>query len=98
VLLLLASLLSACATITTGSHFDETTNCGAYQSFSWIDDTPYISADNSFPVSALALSMIKSEIHAQLEQKGYAYTDVRDNADFMVAFTVGTREEIRIDS
>ena len=97
-LMLLTSLLGACATIRTGSHFDETTDFGAYQSFSWIDDTPYISAENAFPVSALALSMVKSEIQAQLELKGYAYTDVRDNADFVVAFTVGTREEIRIDS
>jgi hypothetical protein len=98
VLLLLARLLSACVTIRTGSHFDETTNFGAYQSFSWIDDAPYISAEGTFPVSPLTQSMIKSEIQEQLERKGYTYTDDRENADFVVAFTIGTREEIRISS
>ena len=98
VLLLLASFLNACSTIRTGSHYDGTTNFGAYQSFSWIDDQPYISVASSAMVDPLSLSMIKSEIQKQLEQKGYAFTDDRANADFAVAFTVGTRNEIRIDS
>jgi len=97
VLLLLVGMLSACATIKTGSHFDETTNFGAYKSFSWIDDEPYISAPIAIPVDALSKSMIKAEIQAQLEQLGYTFTDNRDNADFVVAYTIGTRDEIRID-
>jgi len=65
VLLLLVGMLSACATIKTGSHFDETTNFGEYKSFSWIDDEPYISASTAIPVDALSKSMIKAEIKAQ---------------------------------
>jgi hypothetical protein len=42
--------------------------------------------------------MIKSEIQEQLEQKGYAFTDNRADADFVVAYTVGTRDEFRVDS
>ena len=98
VLLLLASFLSACATIQTGSHYDETTNFGAYQSFSWIDDEPHISVADSILVSPLAQSMIKSEIQEQLVQKGYTFTDNRADADFVVAYTVGTRDEFRVDS
>ena len=98
VLLLLVGILSACATIRTGSHHDETTNFGAFKSFSWIDNEPYISPSNAILVSALGHSMIKSEIQTQLEQLGYAFTDDRDNADFVVAYTVGTRDEIRVDS
>lgn len=97
-LLMLASFLGGCATINTGSHFDETANFGAYKSFSWIDDDPLISADTSIPVSALAQSMIKSAIQSELEQKGYAFTQDRSDADFVVAYTIGTREKIRIDS
>ena len=97
-LLLLVGMLSACATIRTGSHFDETTNFGAYKSFSWIADEPYISAASTVFVSALSRSMIKSEVQAQLERLGYTFTDSRDNADFVVAYTVGTRNEIRVDS
>lgn len=97
-LLLLASFLSSCETIRANSHFDETTNFDAYQSFSWIDDAPYISAQNSFPVSPLTQSMIKSEIQKRLEQMGYAYMDNRADADFVVAYTIGTRNEFRVDS
>lgn len=97
-LLLLTSTFCACATIRTGSHFDAATNFGAYKSFSWIDDEPYIWAENSALVSALAQSMIQSEIQRQLEKKGYAFTDDRDNADFVVAYTVGTRDEIKVES
>ena len=98
VLLLLTIVLGACATIRTGTHFDEATNFGEYKSFSWIDDVPYVWAENSALISALAQSMIESEIQDQLEQKGYAFTDERDNADFVVAYTIGTRDEIKVES
>ena len=98
VLLLHVGMLSACSTVKTGSHFDETTNFGAYKSFSWIDDEPYISAPNAVLVDALSRSKIKSEIQTQFEQLGYAFTNIRDNADFVVAYTIGTRDEFRIDS
>jgi len=93
-----AVLLSACATISTGSHYDETTDFRAYESFSWIDDKPLIASSDSIAVSALAQSKIAAEIQRQLEQAGYSFVDDRDVADFVVGFTVGTRDEIRIDS
>jgi hypothetical protein len=98
VLLAFAGLVGACTTINTGSHFDETTDFNAYKSFSWIDEEPLVQADSSMPVSALAQSTIKSEIQSQLEQKGYAFSTDRGQADFVIAYTIGTRQEIRIDS
>lgn len=97
-LVLIAVLISACATIQTGSHFDETTNFAQYQSFSWIDEDPYIAGDAAVLVSPLAQQQIKDAIQIQLEQKGYSFTQDRGNADFVVSFTVGTREKIRVDS
>jgi len=97
-LLILAGLLCSCATINTGSHFDETANFGAYKSFSWIDDEPMISMDSSIPVSALALSMIETAIQSELTVKGYAFAENREDADFVVGYTIGTRENIRVDS
>jgi hypothetical protein len=98
VLAILAGVLSGCATISTGSHFDETVNFGAYKSFSWIDDEPLISAGMSMPVSALSESMINAAIRRELENKGYTFTEVRASADFVVAYTIGTRDAIRVDS
>ncbi len=97
-LVALAFLVSACATIQTGSHYDETTNFGEYQSFSWIDEDPYITGEAATLVSPLAQQQIKDAIHSQLEQRGYVYSQDRGNADFVVSYTVGTREKIRVDS
>ena len=97
-LLLFAGLLSGCATINTGSHFDETADVRSYQSFSWIENDPLISVDSTIPVSALAKSMIKTAIRDELTEKGYTFVEDRDEADFVVAYTIGTRENIRVDS
>lgn len=97
-LIVMAGLAVACATIRTGSHFDETTDFGAWESFGWIGEEPYIAGETSVPVSPLAQEQIKNAIRRELEIKGYAFTRDRGNADFVVSFTVGTRERIRIDS
>ncbi|MCH9696418.1 MAG: DUF4136 domain-containing protein [Gammaproteobacteria bacterium] len=97
---MLMSFAVGCATISTGAHYDETNNFGEYRTFSWIDDTPYISAGNDTgqPISPLTVSKIQNEILSGLEAKGYHFIDERNGADFVVAFTVGTRQEISIDS
>jgi hypothetical protein len=94
----LSAFLTACATISTGSHYDETTNFGLYQTFSWIDEAPYISDDSSVRLSPLTQSKIQRAIQTQLENKGYSFSEDRDNADFVVAYTVGTREKISVTS
>jgi hypothetical protein len=91
-------LAAACATIQTGSHFDETTDFKAYRTFSWIGEDPYITGDGAARVSPLAQEQIKTAIRRELVGKGYEYTDDRGNADFVVSFTVGTREKIRVES
>ena len=97
-LLALVGFVTACATIQTGSHFDETTDFGAWETFGWISEEPYITDEASILVSPLAREQIKNAIQRQLELKGYVFTSDRGNADFVVSFTVGTRERIRVDS
>ncbi len=93
-----SGFLTACATISTGSHYDETTNFGAYQTFSWIDPVPYISDGSATRISPLTQNKIQQAIQTQLERRGYSFTENRENADFVVAYTVGTRDEIRVTS
>ena len=90
--------VGGCATIQTGSHYDETTNFAEYTTFSWIAEDPYIAGDTSILVSALAHEQIKNAIQRQLELKGYEFSQDRGNADFAVSYTIGTREKIRVDS
>ncbi|RLA27995.1 MAG: hypothetical protein DRR11_17365, partial [Gammaproteobacteria bacterium] len=71
-LIALAGLMGACATISTGSHYDETNNFGLYNTFSWIDENPYISDASTIRVDPLTQSKIQNAIQNQLEQKGYS--------------------------
>jgi hypothetical protein len=97
-LLVSCVLVTACATIATGSHYDETNNFGAYKTFSWVDENPYVNEDSTIRISPLTQDKIKQEIQAQLERIGYSYSDNRDSSDFLIAYTVGTRDKIRVSS
>ncbi len=97
-LLALAVVLAGCVSIKTGSHYDETADFSAYRTFSWVSKTPYISADNAVRISPLAQNKIQDAIRERLVQAGYTFTENPANGDFLLAYTVGTREEIRVDS
>lgn len=93
-------LLGACSTLQVGSHYDETNNFGLYRSFSWIDDSPYIQAPSrdAVTVSPLTQAKIERAIRRQLETMGYVFVADRTRADFVIAYTVGTRRELTIDA
>lgn len=93
-----ALLLGACTIIDTGSYADEKVDFGEFRTFSWIDDDPYIPSQSARDPSAMARSMIAAGIRRHLEGKGYAFTLDREAADMLVAYTVGAREEIRMDT
>ena len=97
-LLALAALVTACASIKTGSHYDETANFAAYRTFSWVGETPYVSADDAVRISPLTQSKIQDAIRDRLVQAGYTFSAAPASGDFLVAYTVGTREKIRVDS
>jgi len=94
------AFLVACSTISTGAHYDETINFGLYKTFSWIGANPYVAATNdSGPVvSPLTRSKIEAAIRAGLEAKGYQFVEQEDQADFVLAYTIGSRQEISVDS
>jgi hypothetical protein len=100
IITLAASVLfvNGCTTISTGAHYDETTDFSTYRTFAWIGEDPYISGSNEPDVAPLTHAKIRSAIRMGLEDKGYQFLDERDRADFVVAYTIGTREEIYIES
>lgn len=98
VLLAIAGAVAACSTIRTGSHYDETNDFGRYDTFSWIADDPYIGRDPDLPISPLTQRKIQEAIHDRLVSKGYTFVADRDPADFVVSYTIGSREKIRASS
>lgn len=94
----LSSALLACASIKTGSHYNETVDFNAFQTFSWISEQPYILGDPDVQASPLTQTIIQDAIKTELERIGYQYTEDSESADLVLAYTVGTRDKIRVDS
>lgn len=90
--------LAGCVAINTGSHYDETANFSAYKTFSWVSDQPYVYDETSIRISPLTQNKIRVAIRNRLEKSGYAFTDTPGSADLLVAYTVGTRDKIRVES
>lgn len=93
--LLLGVLLTGCATIKTGSHQDESVSFSQYRSFAWIAEDPLIlGAGERTSISPLSQKKIVQSIEDELSKKGYVLTANPEQADFVVSYTVGTREKI----
>lgn len=89
--------ITACSTIRSGSHYDETADFSVYSSWSWIADDPYIPANGPM-ASPLSHQKIRDAIREQLLVKGYTYSPDRDQADFVVSYSIGSREKLRVSS
>lgn len=97
-LTILAISQFGCATISTGSHYDETANFDAYKTFSWVSETPYVTDGESIRISPLSQQNIQTAIRRQLESAGYDYLNSPGSGDMLIAYTVGTRDKIRVES
>jgi len=99
VILLLGVLLTGCASMKVGSHRDNDISFSDYATYSWIADDPFIfGEDDVIPISPLLRKKIVDQIDETLLSKGYEYTSNRDAADFVLSYTVGTREKIDANS
>lgn len=95
VVLLLGALLTSCASIRTGSHQDESVSFSQYRTFAWIADNPLIlGAGEQPPISPLSQKKITQAIEDELSNKGFTYLADPDQADFVLSYTLGTRERI----
>ncbi len=99
ILLILGISLSGCATLRSGSHYDQSATYDHYRTFSWIADQPLIvGTGDGPPISPLSQKKIVTAIEAELTRKGFVYTPNRESADFALSYTVGTRERIESTS
>lgn len=93
--LVLGAFLTGCATIESGAHHDETASFNNYQSFAWIAANPLIPGGQNQPtISPLTQKIIVQSIEDELVRKGFRLVENPEQADFVVAYTVGTRAEI----
>lgn len=77
--------------------YDASANFKDYRRFAFISDNPLIVAEGTGPISPMLEGRIMRAIEETLSRKGYEKV-AREDADFGVSFTVGSREKIRVDS
>jgi hypothetical protein len=95
-----AIILGACAApgFEAKHDYDDTINFSTYQTFAWISRNPMKLGTTTIPPSAMLEPRIMSSLERALVAKGYRFTKQPNSADFVVSFTVGSRDEIRVDS
>lgn len=99
VLLLLVHGLWGCTSISSGAHHDDQySGFDQLRSFAWIADDPLILGEGQVsPISPLTKKKITRAIENSLLQRGYGRVDYEE-ADFLVSYTVGTRDKITVKS
>ena len=99
-LVLLGCLLAAgCATTLRPTiDYDPVVEFTAYQTFSWIDPNPLIFAATQRTLSPLVQQRLMSQTQQGLTQRGLRFVEDPSQADLVVAFTIGSREGLRVTS
>ena len=96
--LLVVLSISACAT-TLRSSVDvaERAEFGELRTYAWITNQPMFASNAASPevVNPLNEQRIRTAVEEQLQNKGYRKVNV-DQADFVVAFTLGARDRVRV--
>ncbi len=96
--LLVVLTLSACAaTLKSSVDVADHAEFGELRTYAWITDQPMFASNAAAPevVNPLNEQRIRAAIEEQLENKGYRRVSI-DQADFVVAFTLGARERVRV--
>ena len=92
-------LLAGCASTFEATYdHDAANDFNKYQSFAWLSKNPMKVGKNVGAVNPLLEPRIMSALENALVAKGYEYVIQPKDADFVVSFTIGSREEIKIDS
>ncbi len=96
--LLLVLSISACAT-TLKSSVDVADHAefGELKTYAWITDQPFFTSNAVSPevINPLNEQRIRTAVEEQLQNKGYRQVSI-DQADFVVAFTLGARDRVRV--
>jgi hypothetical protein len=86
-------LLAACASMRVGSDQHPQADFSGYRTFAWMAEAP-AGGSGQVQLSALTLRRIREAVEGELSAKGYRHAAGAGAADFLVSFTVGTRERM----
>ncbi len=93
------ALLGACATTFKATYdHDASNDFSNYHTFAWLTKNPMKVSQSITTLNPLLEPRIMSALEKALVAKGYKWVADPKSADFVVSFTVGSREEIKVDS
>lgn len=94
---LMALGVVACESVSTRSDHDPAADFAGYRTYAWVTDELMVQprAATDPIVSPLVQQRIHDAIDRALAAKGFV--EDQGSADFMVAFTVGLRDRVRVD-
>lgn len=93
------ALVTGCASTFEATYdHDDGNDFSSYQTFSWISKNPMKLGQSVVAPNPLLEPRITSALEKALIAKGYTYVIEPKNADFVLSFTIGSREEIKVDS
>lgn len=95
--LALGLIVTGCAASTgrVFTDFDPVQDFSAYETYSWAGDDPLIVMGDR-PISPLVGRRIANAIKRTMGDKGFRFIDDADRADFVVSYTVGTRDRTQV--
>ncbi|MGE0621732.1 MAG: DUF4136 domain-containing protein [Pseudomonadales bacterium] len=97
---LLVTLLGGCASNPIDSSYDynHQIDFTSYRTYAFIDDTPMAISETQGAVNPMLEGRIMEAIRITMNSKGYSEVQNPEQADMVIAFTVGSRDQIRVDS
>ncbi len=96
-LAVMSALVACTSPVETITNVNPKVDISVYRSFAWISDKPLVShIQDGRPFNPVIETRIKSAIVEGFQTKGYVMLDNHAEADFVIAFTLGTRDKIRL--
>lgn len=98
--MLLLSMLWGCSGsgIKTQHDFNPSVNFANYQTYAFISENPMIVSQAEGAISPLLQGRLMESIRIAMNGKGYNEIKNPEAADMAIAFTVGSRDQIKVDS
>lgn len=94
-----ALVLGGCASGFKATYdSDPAHDFSAYKTFGWVNEHPMKVGATDRAVNPMIEPRIMDAVEASLKAKGFEFLLDAADADFAISFTVGSREEIKVDS
>lgn len=98
-IILTSIVLSACASTFKATHdHDANHDFANYHTFAWISENPMKVSTAVSSINPLLEPRIMVAVEVALGHKGFQLVNNPQSADFVLSFTVGSREKIKVDS